>query len=127
MLQHQKFHRSIKTVSLCSILGWFVTWSTLTFAQSPARTVGEGLPSTGSFSIRPSANQGQVLVLILRRFKPRLSHFRTRNSTKKEVPRDFPKLLVPKAGLEPARGITTRDFESRASAYSATSATPYLV
>ena len=32
------------------------------------------------------------------------------------------KFLVPKAGLEPARGITTHDFESCASANSATSA-----
>lgn len=30
--------------------------------------------------------------------------------------------LVPKAGLEPARGVTTLDFESSASANSATSA-----
>ena len=32
-------------------------------------------------------------------------------------------LMVPKAGLEPARGVTTLDFESSASANSATSAT----
>ena len=31
--------------------------------------------------------------------------------------------MVPKAGLEPARGVTTLDFESSASANSATSAT----
>ena len=31
-------------------------------------------------------------------------------------------ILVPKAGLEPARGVTTLDFESSASANSATSA-----
>ena len=31
-------------------------------------------------------------------------------------------MLVPKAGLEPARGVTTSDFESGASANSATSA-----
>ena len=30
--------------------------------------------------------------------------------------------MVPKAGLEPARGVTTLDFESSASANSATSA-----
>jgi hypothetical protein len=35
--------------------------------------------------------------------------------------------MVPKAGLEPARGVTTRDFESRASANSATSARLYTV
>ena len=33
--------------------------------------------------------------------------------------------LVPKAGLEPARGVTTLDFESSASANSATSARFY--
>ncbi len=46
---------------------------------------------------------------------------------KRKVRRLPLKNLVPKAGLEPARGITTRDFESRASAYSATSATPRVV
>ena len=34
--------------------------------------------------------------------------------------------LVPKAGLEPARGVTTLDFESSASANSATSARFYV-
>ena len=37
------------------------------------------------------------------------------------------KKLVPKAGLEPARGVATRDFESRASANSATSATTMII
>ncbi len=31
-------------------------------------------------------------------------------------------IMVPKEGVEPSRGVTPRDFESRASAYSATSA-----
>ena len=36
-------------------------------------------------------------------------------------------LMVPKAGLEPARRVTTLDFESSASANSATSATVVLL
>ena len=49
--------------------------------------------------------------------------FYQKNQTKKASENsEALNLLVPKAGLEPARRVTTLDFESSASANSATSA-----